>query len=75
MDWIESLRYIRDAKNYDKLVVFVGEGISKNSNIPTWRELINDIAEKINYSHCETCGYNDKCTEDYLLQEDIAYEA
>ena len=47
MDWVESVREIRKANENNRLVVFVGAGVSKNSGIPTWGELIQDIAKKI----------------------------
>lgn len=39
----------------NKLVIFVGSGVSANSNIPTWGELIKKFAEEIGYDKCNTC--------------------
>ena len=50
MNVIESIKLIREAKESNRLVVFVGAGVSKNSCIPTWQELIRRIAEKIHYT-------------------------
>ena len=36
MDWIESVKKIRKAQENNQLVVFVGAGVSKNSDLPTW---------------------------------------
>lgn len=44
---IDSINEIRSAQENNRLVIFVGAGISKNSGIPTWGELIKAIAEKI----------------------------
>ncbi len=51
MDWIESILKIRDARDNNRLIIFVGAGVSKNSDIPTWSELIQSIAEKIEYKN------------------------
>ena len=48
MDWIESLKYIRKAQENNQLVIFVGAGVSANSNIPSWKNLVREIAEEIN---------------------------
>lgn len=49
MDWIETIKEIKQAQENNQLVIFVGSGISKNSGIPTWTELIRAIANKIDY--------------------------
>jgi len=33
-------KIIKDAKNQNKLAIFIGSGVSKNSNLPDWGELI-----------------------------------
>lgn len=47
MNWIKSLDLIIEANNNNRLVIFVGSGISKNSTIPTWHSLIESIAKEI----------------------------
>ncbi|EOH72106.1 SIR2 family protein [Enterococcus malodoratus] len=49
-DYISAFREIRKARENNKLVIFVGAGISKNSNLPSWKELIEEFAEEIQYS-------------------------
>ena len=49
MNWIESIKEIQRAQENDRLVIFVGSGVSNNSSIPTWKELIKEIAIKIEY--------------------------
>ena len=34
---------IKEAINQNKLAIFVGSGVSKNSNLPDWGELIENI--------------------------------
>lgn len=45
----EQINAIRNAKVQDKLVVFVGAGVSANSGLPSWGELIKEFAELLNY--------------------------
>lgn len=59
MDWIESLNRIRNAQENNQLVIFVGAGVSANSNVPTWKNLIQQIAEEIKYSKCTNCSHKD----------------
>lgn len=59
MNWLESVRELRKIKNENRLVVFVGAGVSKNSGMPLWDELIKKIADKIHYSRCDYCKKKD----------------
>ena len=56
MDWLDSVQNIRRLKNENRLVIFVGAGVSKNSDMPLWSELIKKIVDKINYSRCTFCN-------------------
>jgi accessory colonization factor AcfC len=38
-----NVSQIKNAINNDRLVVFAGAGVSKDSGIPLWSELIEDI--------------------------------
>lgn len=60
MDWIEAVQYIKEIQESNRLVVFVGSGVSKNSDIPTWADLITAIAKKINYDNCDSCDSNNE---------------
>ena len=65
--WISSIECIREAKENNQLVVFVGAGVSKNSNVPTWWHLIKRFAEELNYDRCDECTCKKKdepCTRD-----------
>ncbi|QWH54351.1 SIR2 family protein [Bacillus mycoides] len=42
-----SIKKIKEASNNNKLVIFVGAGVSANSGIPTWTELINELAREL----------------------------
>ena len=78
MDWLTSIKDIRRAQENNQLVVFVGAGVSKNSNVPTWWELIKRIADEIKYDRCDSCSCRDKgkvcpdenCTNRYAFTQD-----
>ncbi len=53
--WKEAIREIRLAQRANRLVLFVGAGVSANSGIPTWENLIRLIAAKIGYDNCHRC--------------------
>ena len=53
---IEQIETIREINKQHKLVIFVGAGVSRNSGVCTWWELVKDIAIRINYNDiCEKC--------------------
>lgn len=62
MDWLSAVKDIMHAKENNQLVIFVGAGVSKNSNVPTWGELIKKFAGEIGYSKCDKCKC--KCKDD-----------
>ena len=39
---------IKEAYNQNKLAIFVGSGVSKNSNLPDWGELIENLQKELN---------------------------
>ncbi len=49
MTFYEMIEDLSLALNRDKLVIFVGAGVSKNSGLPTWGQLVQAFAEKIDY--------------------------
>lgn len=58
---IEDLKKIRDAININKLVVFVGAGVSMNSDLPSWSNLIKSFAISVGID-----SNKDFNSEDYL---------
>lgn len=56
MDWVTALKEIQKAQEDDRLVIFVGAGVSKNSGVPSWWELIKKFGDELNYSRCNTCS-------------------
>ena len=68
MDNNEMLYYInllREKAHTDKLIVFVGAGVSCNvEGMPSWYGLIQKMAESIQYTKCSTCKKKTaKCKE------------
>lgn len=49
---IEKIKQINSNKN---LIIFVGAGVSRNSGVCSWRELVKEIAEKIGENKCASC--------------------
>ena len=60
MNWVESIEEIRKAQENNQLVVFVGAGVSRNSGLPSWGQLVNAIADTIGYKHSDRCTTCDK---------------
>lgn len=54
----ESKNIIRKASQNNKLVVFVGSGISINSGYPSWTSLISDFAQGVGIDMNE-CSFDD----------------
>lgn len=67
MNKIELLEYIREFReknNNDKLIIFVGAGVSCNvANMPSWNTLIQEMANAIKYSKCTNCRKKEKNCE------------
>ena len=74
MEWRESIKEIRKARDEDRLVIFVGSGVSANSEVPTWGRLIKEIAKEIEYDKCGECKKDcfDKegCKDRYNFTQD-----
>lgn len=45
----QMIEDIKSSLRHNKLVIFVGAGVSKNSGIPTWGQMVRVFAEKIGY--------------------------
>ncbi len=49
MEFYEMIEELKESLLNEKLVIFVGAGISKNSGVPTWGQMVRIFAEKIGY--------------------------
>lgn len=47
MEFYQMINELNESINNEKLVIFVGAGISKNSGIPTWGQMVRAFAQKI----------------------------
>lgn len=66
----EQIKEIRKANENGKLVIFVGSGVSKNSGLPSWNDLIEKFAEELAYDKCESCMCkSEKCPIDKCQQK------
>jgi len=79
MDNRQLLQYIemlRQKSDTNKLIVFVGAGVSKNvEGMPDWYELIKKMAEAVPYSKCTVCRHKeDKCQESCVFQYDYSQD-
>ena len=55
-DIIKQIEAIRKHNKENKLVIFVGAGVSRNSGVCSWWELVKEMALKINYNDiCDKC--------------------
>lgn len=48
---ISNLLHIQQASRENRLVIFVGAGVSRNSGIPTWNELIESMKSELSGSY------------------------
>lgn len=72
---IANLKKIKDALQNEKLVIFVGAGISKNSHVPTWGKIVREYAKRLNYTQCHSCHFKsnickDNCEHKYYFSTD-----
>ena len=49
MTFYEMIEDLSLALSRKRLVIFVGAGVSKNSGLPTWGQMVQAFAEKIDY--------------------------
>ena len=62
-----QIEAIRTAKEQRKLVLFVGAGVSQNSDLPSWADLIREFACELGYKAKKDCKGNEHfCSDEYL---------
>lgn len=71
----ENMSNIKKALQNEKLVIFVGAGVSKNSQVPTWGHLVREYAKKLNYTQCLSCHFKsshceESCHHKYYFSTD-----
>ncbi len=72
---LEFINLFRDKAEKNKLIIFVGAGVSCNvKGMPSWYTLIQKMAQAINYSRCSSCRFKCKCTDKCLLSNEYTME-
>lgn len=71
MDWIHSVRAIQRSQGKNQLVIFVGSGVSANSGLPTWKQMIRQIAARLPADFNSDAPFN---PEVYLRIPEYLYE-
>jgi len=57
---IKCIEKIKNASEQNKLIIFVGAGVSVNSGLPTWNDLIKKMADELKIN------FDSKNTDEYL---------
>lgn len=52
-EFYQRIEDLKQALAREKLVIFVGAGVSRNSNLPTWGQAVQVFAERIGYPSIE----------------------
>lgn len=71
---LESINLIREKAENNKLIIFVGAGVSRNvEGMPSWYALVKAMADAIHYSKCADCKQKDEhCEEGCKLREEYS---
>lgn len=79
---IESKRILQNASKNNKLVIFVGAGVSANSGIPMWSAIINKIKSKLDIDESDFLKiaqyfYNSRGQKEYydFLESELNIES
>lgn len=75
MDWRDSVKAVRRAAAAGQLVIFVGSGVSANSGLPTWKEMILQIAERLPADFNSDAPFNPDTylrIPEYLYEQDLS---
>lgn len=69
---LNHIRILRDKSEADKLIAFIGSGVSRNvAGMPSWHDLIVKMANVVNYSKCDTCTHKkSNCKKACNLKEE-----
>lgn len=62
---IKQIERIKQINSNENLVIFVGAGVSKNSGVCSWWELVKEIADKIGENKCTSCTVKELLCEKY----------
>ena len=73
---LSCIRFFREKKNTNKLIAFVGAGVSCNvDGMPSWFQLIQKMADEIDYSRCINCKHKkEKCDYDCNFKDEYSQD-
>lgn len=71
---LELINLIREKAENNKLIIFVGAGVSQNvDGMPSWYSLVNAMANAIGYSKCDSCRHKDDyCEKECKLKDEYS---
>lgn len=83
----QNLDTLKQLIKRQKVVIFIGAGVSRNSKVPTWGQLVRCFAKKLPYVSCQTkhcqhphchedgsCQYR-FCTDEYIKIPQYYYDS
>ena len=53
----QAIKHIVEAMNDDSLIIFVGAGVSANSGLPNWNQLIDKFREELLIDNSKNYNY------------------
>lgn len=71
---IEYINFFNEKAEKNKVIIFVGSGVSRNvEGMPSWYDLIQKMAQSINYSKCSYCQHKkENCRDTCLFMEEYS---
>lgn len=60
-----NINQIKKSLKNEKLIIFVGAGVSKNSKVPTWNQIVRTFAKELDYTQCLSCHFKSDHCEKY----------
>lgn len=71
---LKIINSIREKSEREKLVVFIGSGVSRNvDGFPSWYELVDNMANAVGYSKCTSCKSKETdCEKNCLLKKEYS---
>lgn len=83
----QSIATLKELIKKNKVVIFIGAGVSRNSKVPTWGQLVRYFAKELPYLCCQTksckhahchedgsCPYR-FCTDEYIKIPQYYYDS
>ena len=72
----QQINKIREKINKNKLIVFVGSGVSRNVyGMPSWTNIVKSMAEELGYKKCKKCRHKTtNCEEICNFKNEYSFE-